>query len=339
VSQRVVRVIEGLLVAAGITLFVVLLMRLGVTTVLANVRAVGWGMALIIGAEILAYVANALGWRAVFHPGGSIPSFGRLLAARIAGDAANYLTPTATLGGEFIRARMLEGHVTVTSAIAAVAVAKLTQTIGLLAFLVVGFSLVLDAIRLPPGARWALLAALSGFATVLFALAVLQRRGLFGPALRLVERWPRLGSLGPLRSSLEQLDAEIARIHAESAGRVVLSVMSFALGFSVGILESYLVLTFLGVPVTFRLALAVEVLGVGLNNVLFFVPLRAGTQEAGKSLVFALLGLDAAQGLAAGVLYRIRELTWALIGMVIYLLYRRAQAGLHPVRRAPRGGL
>ena len=50
-----------------------------------------------------------------------------------------------------------------------------------------------------------------------------------------------------------------------------------------------------------------------LNNLMFFVPLRVGTQEAGKVLVFAMLGLNPAQGLAAGLISRIRELAWAFI--------------------------
>jgi hypothetical protein len=92
----------------------------------------------------------------------------------------------------------------------------------------------------------------------------------------------------------------MARVHAESTGRVVLSAASFALGFACGIVESYLILWFLGIPVTLELALAVEVLGVAFNNLLFFVPLRAGTQEAGKALVFAVLGLDPCSGVGGG---------------------------------------
>ena len=78
-----------------------------------------------------------------------------------------------------------------------------------------------------------------------------------------------------------------------------------------------MIIWFFGIPVSLKLALAIEVLGVVLNNLTFFVPLRAGTQEAGKALAFAMLGLSPAQGLAAGVIYRIRELAWAFIGLAI----------------------
>lgn len=246
-----------------------------------------------------------------------MPSFGQLLLARIAGDGVNYLTPTATMGGEFVRVRMLQGQAPVPSLAASVMVAKLTQTVGVVIFVSCGLLLVVEELRLPAGAIWGIFGSLVLFAAVLAGLLFLQRRGLLAPALRFAERWPPLRFLAPLRSPLEQIDAETSRVHRESTGRIVLSSMAFALGFACGIIETYLILWFFGTPVSLKLILAVEVLGVALNNLMFFVPLRAGTQEAGKALVFAMLGLSPAQGLAAGVICRIRELTWAFIGLAI----------------------
>lgn len=315
--ERALRLAERVVLASGIVLFCVLLARLGIDNVLANLRMVGWGIVLIIAAEILAFVANTLGWRAAFPAGGRVPSFGQLLLARIAGDGANYLTPTATMGGEFVRVRMLQGQASVASLVASVTVAKLTQTIGLFAFVSCGLLIVIDGVRLPASAKWGILGGLTLFAAALGGLLFLQRRGLLAPALRLAERWPAGRFLSPLRSSFEQIDAEMVRVHRESVGRIIFSSAIFALGFAYGTLESYLILWFFGIPVTLKLALAVEVLGVVLNNLMFFVPMRAGTQEAGKALVFAVLGLNPAQGLAAGVIYRVRELIWAFIGLAI----------------------
>ncbi len=125
-AERVLRVTERLVLAAGLLLFGVLVARLGIDRVIANLQMVGWGIALIIAAEMLAFAANTLGWRAAFPAGVRVPSFGRLLLARIAGDSINYLTPTANLGGEFVRVRMLQGQAEVAPLVASVVVAKLT---------------------------------------------------------------------------------------------------------------------------------------------------------------------------------------------------------------------
>ena len=323
-GERHLRLAERLVLGSGIILFCFLVARLGADNIFANLRMVGWGIFLIMAAEILAFLANTIGWRVTFSRQGAVPSFRQLLLARIAGDGVNYLTPTATMGGEFVRVRMLQAQASVTSLAASVMVAKLTQTIGLLVFVSCGLLLVIDELRLPSSVKWGILASLVVFAAIVGGLLFLQRRSLLTPALDFAVRRLRLRFLARFRPPLEQLDAEMARVHRESTGRIVLSSASFALAYACGIIESYLILWFFGIPVSLELALAVEVLGVLLNNLMFFVPLRAGTQEAGKALVFALLGLNPVQGLAAGVICRIRELTWAFIGLAIL-----ARSGLH----------
>jgi glycosyltransferase 2 family protein len=316
-GERHLRTTERVVLASGIVLFFFLVARLGADNILANLRMVGWGILLIIGAEILAFLANTLGWRLAFPRQGAVPSFRHLLLARIAGDGVNYLTPTATMGGEFVRVRMLQGQASTPSLAASVIVAKLTQTVGLVIYISGGLFIVLDNLRLPIGAKLGIIGSLALLAIILLALVFVQRRGLLMPALRFSERWTFLRFLAPLRSSAERIDAEMSRIHRESFGRVILSSVAFALGFACGVIESYLILWCFGIPTSLQLALAVDVLGVAINNLTFFVPLRVGTQEAGKTLVFAMLGLSPTQGLAAGVVCRIRELIWAFLGLAI----------------------
>jgi uncharacterized membrane protein YbhN (UPF0104 family) len=311
------RTTERVVLASGIVLFFFLVARLGADNILANLRMVGWGILLILGAEILAFLANTLGWRLAFPRQEAVPSFRHLLLARIAGDGVNYLTPTATMGGEFVRVRMLQGQASTPSLAASVIVAKLTQTVGLVIYISGGLFIVLDNLRLPIGAKLGIIGSLALLAIILLALVFVQRRGLLMPALRFSERWTFLRFLAPLRSSAERIDAEMSRIHRESFGRVILSSVAFALGFACGVIESYLILWCFGIPTSLQLALAVDVLGVAINNLTFFVPLRVGTQEAGKTLVFAMLGLSPTQGLAAGVVCRIRELIWAFLGLAI----------------------
>ena len=317
--------IERLLLAGGVVLFCVLLYRLGGQAVLANLQIVGWGIVLIVLQDLLAVSANAAAWWVAFpSPRPAIP-FPKLLIARIAGDALNYLTPTATLGGEFARTRMLAKYAPTTSVVASVTVAKFSHILGLFVFLLVGLVVVVDYSRLPLVTRWGLMAILSLLGVSLAGFLVLQRRGLFGAALRWLDGWPAFSRFTHLCPALHQLDREIASTYRESPGAVVVSSALFCLGWALGVVESYLILYFLGLPVTIEKAFTVEVLGVAFNNALFFfVPLRAGTQEAGKVLAFTVAGFDPVQGLAGGILSRVRELFWALVGLTAFYLHRTA---------------
>lgn len=317
-AQRALHIAERVFLVSGIILLVFLLRELGVNTVLGNLQLVGWGIAPIIMQELLAHVANTLGWLAAFSSPRPPIRFTQLLAARIAGDAVNYLTPTATLGGEFVRTRYLRGQAEGTSLVASVAVAKLSQTIGQITFVLVGLAIILDDTPLPPAVRHGLLGGLAVLSALMVVLIVAQRRGMFTPLLRWAGRLGLSARAPEFTRRLQHLDQEIARFHGDANGAFALSSASFCVGWALGVLEIYLILWFLGVPVSVHRALTIEVLSVALDGALFFVPAKVGTQEGGKVLIFTVLGLDPGKGLALGILRRIRELTWALIGMVMW---------------------
>ncbi len=316
-TTRALRIVERILLVAGLVLLAFLVRELGAATVADNLRMVGWGIVPIVLQETVSYAANTTGWLAAFpSPRPPIP-FGQLLAARVSGDAVNYVTPTATLGGEFVRTRFLRGQATGTALVASVAVAKLSQTIAQIAFVILGLGIILDETPLPDPIHYGLLAGLAAVSTGATILLFVQRRGMFAPALRVAQRLGLSARAPELMRRLQHLDEEIARVHVNGNGAFALSVASFFAGWCMGVVEIYLILWFLNVEVNVHRALTIEVLSVAIDGMLFFVPFKAGTQEGGKVLIFTLLGLDPAKGLAVGILRRIRELTWAVIGLLI----------------------
>jgi len=123
-----------------------------------------------------------VGWRFAFpKPGPAVP-FVSLLGARIAGDAVNYLTPTATFGGEFVRGRMLRESAPTASIVASLAVAKLTQAIGLLVVVAIGVGVAVDrgqlSSSLQSGVFLGLGAVTAVLALLLFLIDKYERTGL-----------------------------------------------------------------------------------------------------------------------------------------------------------------
>src|SRR5262249_3098174 len=144
-------------------------------------------------------------------------------------------------------------------------------------------------------------------------------RGL-GFARLIPARWRRPG---------RELDAALGRLGPR---RLAGSLACFVAGWTVGAVEIYVILLWLGDPVDWQTALAVETGSVLIDGILFFVPAKIGTQEGGKVVLFAALGLSPARGLTVGVVRRIRELTYAGLGLAALgvLSARRAPAS-HPV--------
>ena len=76
-------------------------------------------------------------------------------------------------------------------------------------------------------------------------------------------------------------------------------------------------------PLDLASALRLEVLSNLVDALLFMVPAKAGTQEAGKTFLFKLMGLSPRAGLAFGLVRHARELAWAALGLAAYAAHER----------------
>ena len=286
----------------------ILVWRADTHAVRVAVLEVGWGIVLVVGQEVVAHLLNTLGWRFAFarEHVAALP-FGELLRLRLAGDAINYLTPSATIAGEYARVAMLGDRLGADVRAASVVVAKSAQTLAQAVFMAAGLSL-LGAGFVIAGPRRSL--ALWGLGLGLL-LAMLLIYG--STAAR----------LGPVRAIVRNAARRLAEFLQEHPERVVLSTFMFVLAYGWGSFEAYWICRFLGIPVSVFTALAIEVLSVTVDGLLFMVPAKIGTQEGGKVAVFAALGLPASLGLAFGLVRHVRELSWAGIGMLLYALSAR----------------
>jgi hypothetical protein len=318
--------------ALGAAVLAVTVWIIGVDTLARDLGLIGWGLAVILLVEGLSVLLNTGGWALAFPRGERTVSARRLLAARLAGDGVNYLTPSATVGGELLRARLLGHHVPATLRWASVSVAKIGQSVAQAVFIFLGLALILP--RFTPwspglGRPGAIAAAvLAGAAAVVAGVAFVRTVGRgFWATMRGALGRVRLARLlppswaGPGRD----LDAALGRL---GPWRAAASLGCFVLGWAVGAAEIYLILHWVGGTVDWQTALALETGSVLLDGMLFFVPAKVGTQEGGKVVLFAALGLSPARGLTVGVVRRIRELTYAGLGLVaLGWLSARSKAG------------
>jgi lysylphosphatidylglycerol synthase-like protein len=304
--------VEVACLGLGLAGLVVTVWHIGLGGVVRDLRLIGWGLAAILLVEVGNVVFNTCGWGLAFPAGERTVSARRLLAARLAGDGVNYLTPSATVGGELLRIRLLGPAVPLGLRWASVSVAKLGQTVAQAVFILLALALVLPRFAgVSHAAAW----AVGGSAALLVSLALawVLGRGLWAS---LGGAAGRLGLAGWLPASWtapgRDLDAALSRL---GRWRLFASLACFVAGWAVGAVEIYVILAWLGGPVDWQTALAVEMGSVLIDGILFFVPGKVGTQEGGKVLLFATLGLDPARGLTVGVVRRIREVTYAGVGL------------------------
>ena len=317
--MRLVRL--GLLLA-GAALFVWLLARIGLGAVGQAFADLSWRLLIILVFPFgLTALLDTLGWRYAFRR--DLVPFRTLFAARLAGEAFNLTTPTASVGGEAVKAWLVRPWAPLAEGLPSVIVAKTTIVIGQVLFIVVG--LVAAHAALPSGSlvirgmQWLLVVevlAVGGFVAVQA-----------GGALRGSTRWlQKLGWLsGHWLEPLVQINDGLAHFYRREPKRLTLSIVYHFLAWLIGVLEPWLILRWIGLPVSIAEATAIEAFSTGIRFAAFLVPGYLGALEAGHVAIFAALGLGAPAGLSFTLIRRVREAAWTGLGFLL-LAPQRAQA-------------
>jgi putative membrane protein len=286
--------------------------------IVALLSAAGWGMLAVLALRLPQVLFAALGWAPLIDDARR-PGWAALVRMRWIRDSVNALLPVAQVGGEFVRVHLLVRRGTgAAPATASVAVDLATELAAQFAFAAIGVALLL---RLPhqweAAAGWASVAtALCGAMALGFLAA--QRWGLF----RLVERLvPKLTG-GRVSSHAESgvvagLHESVLRLHC-APRRLWSSGAAHLASWLLGTLEAWAALRILGVEAGLAEALVIESLGQLARSLGFMVPGAFGVQEGGFVLACGLFGIPPEQAIAFALVRRIRDVAFAVPGLVAW---------------------
>ena len=308
------RLLRPLIVVVGVGVIAYLGHQIGFTTILDSIRTLSWRLLVVLCFPYaLTATLDATAWRLAFTD--HVPPFTKIWSARLAGEAVNATTPTASVGGEPVKAFLLRHWVPIPEGLAAVIVDKTAIVTGQGLFLVLGLVLAHTVVPVsgPVLTGMSILLGLEAIAVTGFV--VVQLLGAAGRGGRLLARF----GMGPNSSNqerLEGLDRALSRFYRAHRGRLVGSVLVHLLAWTVGSLEIYLVLNFLGLPVTLLTAVVMESFGAAVKFASFMIPGSLGALEGGNMAIFAAFGYGGAVGLSYTLVRRLREGTWAAVGLL-----------------------
>ena len=301
----------------GLAVFLVTLSKLDLKDIAEKLEPFGWGLLAAIAMRSFRQTIFTYAWYWAFPERERKVPFRKLLQARLAGEAINYLIPSGTMGGEPVKAQMLQPYLSMANSLASVTVAKYSFILAQLFIMLLGGTVVLLTKELPQSLVWGLILSL---AIITLGLAVIyygQRLGMFERLSRILLLW-RAGQryLLPRLEKIKELDLAISSFHARQGKDFLISLGLNVIGWTEGIVEVYLILLFVGLPASLTLAFVIESMSLVISAAFFFVPWQAGTQEAGAVLIFQLAGLGPATGFALALVRRLTDLIWAGIGLV-----------------------
>lgn len=290
---------------------------------------IGWRITVLIPLSFLWLVPNTIAWKLSFKaPGAAVP-FTRLLAARIAGESVNDLLPSSSLGGEPVKAMLLQPEVPLAEALSSVTVAKTTQTLALGLFILGGVALASRQAELPAGlaaTAAGVIAMLGGGAAV---LALGSSSGLLGSLTkRALRRWPQSARLKSLLGPLIEMDGCLSSFYRRHKSRFLASTLWHLIGMILGAVELLVIARFLGLSLDVRGALIMEAIATLAAASGFLIPGSLGAFEFGHYMAASMLGLPPAAGVLISLVRRFRELFWLVGGLLLLHRLRPAASAL-----------
>ena len=230
------KIFKLILLIVGCAIFFVLIYKVGPSTIYHQLIVLKWKVLLLLLPFSLVFVLDTLGWKYAFT--NSKISFKDLFLIRIAGESLNWIIPSANFAGEPMKAYFLKKHnVPMAEGMASVVISKTILIISQIIFVMIGVAFLLFELNIS-GSRM-----ISSMAIILLGIPIImfivfaQRQGLF--AFLLKER----------EEKLLELDKNIYQFYRHNKKKAFYSFVYCFLGYIAGLIEAFMILYFLNVPV------------------------------------------------------------------------------------------
>ncbi len=307
----------GFLFGAGLFLWV--LAKSDLSSVWQQVKSFsGWRFAVIFLFYGGILGLDTLGWQfALSRTARDRVRWDRLFRTRLAGEAMNYVIPTAMIGGEPVKAILLLKRygVPMPEGMASVVIAKTTFAVSMMFFVLTGLAMTLATQAIPDSvARWVWIT----FPCLSLLMALFIGFQFFQPFARSGKFFGRFmpGWFEKIVSKAMEWDHAIVSYYRENPGRLFWSFGFHFLGWMAGAVEVYLILNFLGIAVSLPLAWSLEALWLLLRSGAFIIPASLGASEGFLLLLCVGFGISGVAGLAMALIRRAREMLWIALGLV-----------------------
>ena len=309
-------IIARLGLALGLLLLIGLIIWQGAMDVFTLLLTTGWTLLWLP----LVWFPNLLpatqGWRLLLMIDVR-PAFIHALLAIWMGRAVNNLLPTATIGGEIVKAHLIASWgVSGIHAIASVVVDKAMQALSVAIWGLTGVCVLL---LYSTDDELALYATI-GFVILLFCaigFLMVQRLGMLGILANLGGKLIKTDYWQGVTFNAKEIDVVILEIYRHKL-RIIFAVFLKTLGLLLQTGEVWLACYLLGHPIGLLEAVLLKSLTSTLSDIAFIIPNAYGIQEGAYILIGAIIGLPADISLAVSLAVRIRDIVFDPAGLLTY---------------------
>lgn len=326
--------LHTLLLLLGFVFLGYLVWKVGAARLWQGLLSLGWGLVPFIAFEFLAEGLHTKGWSYCLDgPYRRGLSWFQLFRIRMAGNAINYLTPTAAMGGEITKVGLLSSTHKGPEAVSGVLVGRLSTAIAHALFVACGSVVVVCAAHLPRPVWVAMFASGGTVMSGMVVFLLIQKYGKFGAFVRWLAARRFAGPLlHKVALKVSTVDEALKKFYRERPGDLAPAVGWQLLGHSTGLLQTWWFLSLVHHPFSPEIIATVWVLGMWFDLLTFAVPLNMGTLEGSRIVAFKAVGMGALTGMTYGIALRLAQLSVVSFGLANYLMLVKSA----PAKPAPR---
>ncbi len=273
---------------------------------------------LFILSSFLIITLHTWRWKIIIKTVGHNISIFKLLSYKIAGMSVSFITPGAKVGGEPVRALLLQKHgVEFHKGLSTVITDKIIDLSSQGVLFIVAAIVAITTVTMPRDMLILLIITTLFFSGVIIYVyyQIFNDRNLF---LRLFKKL-RLNKLKMFRNTenkIIEFERVIVKFHREDSKEFYFSIILTMLAWFIMFSEYYfalMILNQLGVSIM-QIFMIITMMGAAY---LLPIPMALGVFEAGQVMIFKVFGLSAAMGIGLAMVIRARDTLNCLIGLSI----------------------
>jgi len=324
-QSRSRRLLGHILTIVGILLLMFLVRRVGLHTLVTTILAFGPWYLLTCSIGAIVLLCQAIAWWLIMNSFFRRVALRELFRVKIISDSFNLILPSASLGGDAMRAFLIKDRVPLSVGVPAVLFDKTSEFVGSILFLGSGLLLGLLALRLPLTLIVPAVISLSITSVGIVLLVVVQKRGLTSSLLKLSAPFAAARHWVAAREGkFRAMDESLGTLYTRSNHRALPPIAFHVLSRCFGVIEVMAIMAVLGAPASFIQALFIATIVTSANTAFFLFPGQWGVTESVHVLVLQSMGYPAAIGLSLGLIRRIRKLMFVGLALVLLELKKRS---------------
>lgn len=329
-ALRIAKKLRLVFLIVGGILLGFLIYKIGLGTIIDNVRNLGWWLIPIFALATVWYSLYTVAWRQFLSRLSRSTTFWQIFRIKVTGEAVNTLTPASFIAGDPMRIYLLKKNIAGTEVAATVVVDRTLHTLATLIVILTGIiAAFLTFKSLPASIQYGVPIVMLIAASFIAFVLVHQRKGFFTLLMEACKKLRIKRSFSERTiERFAKLDAHIIDFYNLDHHGFWIAMACHITGRFLGVLEIYAIGRIVSDEFTVFAALLLTSLAPVVNAIFSFVPAALGFLEGAYTGVLYLMHMDPSIGITIQIARRIRQLVWISIGL-IFLGYGQREKAFH----------